>query len=83
MFKYIWDITFQLINDFVWQRITDEGSVTEMRIWSKMLIQSDLKWCTNLSRSLFSYLNYLASVTAGGPESPRGHMKLRSTVDLG
>ena len=28
----------------------------------------------NLSRSLFLYFKYLVSVTAGGPESPRGHM---------
>ena len=27
-----------------------------------------------LSRSLFSYFNYLVSVTASGPRSPRGHM---------
>ena len=36
--------------------------------------KSDLKWCFNLSRSLFLYFNYLVSVTAGGPRSPRGHM---------
>ena len=30
--------------------------------------------CIHLSRSLFLYFNYLVSVTAGGPESPRGHM---------
>ena len=53
---------------------TDEGSVPEMRIWSILLIQSDLKWCIYLSRSLFLYPNYLVSVTAGGPASPRGHM---------
>ena len=29
---------------------------------------------TPLSRSLFLYFNYLVSVTAGGPVSPRGHM---------
>ena len=27
-----------------------------MRIWSILLIKSDLKWCLHLSRSLFSYL---------------------------
>ena len=37
-------------------RITDEGSVPEMRIWSILLIKSDLKWCIHLSRSLFLYL---------------------------
>ena len=30
------------------------------------------KWCIHLSRSLYLYLNYLVSVTAGGPMSPRG-----------
>ena len=29
------------------------GSVPEMRIWSNLLIESDLKWCIHLSRSLF------------------------------
>ena len=33
----------------------DDGSVPEMRIWSILLIKSDLKWCIHLSRSLFSY----------------------------
>ena len=67
-------ITFHLFKYFVWLRITDEGSVPEMRIWSILFIKSDLKWCIHLSRSLFLYFNYLVSVTAGGPESPRGHM---------
>ena len=35
---------------------------------------TNLKWCIHLSRSFFSYFNYLVSVTAGGPRSPRGHM---------
>ena len=30
----------------------------------------------------FLYFNYLVSVTVGGPESPRGHMKPSSTVDF-
>ena len=29
---HFWGITFQLLNYFVWLRITDEGSVPEMRI---------------------------------------------------
>ena len=33
-----------------------------------------LCWCIHLSISLYSYFNYLVSVTAGGPRSPRGHM---------
>ena len=40
-----------------WLRITDEGSVPEMRIWSILLIKSDLKWCINLGRSPFLYFN--------------------------
>ena len=54
-----------------------------MRIWSILLIKSDLKWCIHLSRSLFSYFKYLVSVTAGGSRSPRGHLKPSSTVDFG
>ena len=45
------------VNYFVWLRITDEGSVPEMRIWSILLIKSDLKWCILLRRSLFLYFN--------------------------
>ena len=38
-------ISFQLLKiPFFWLRITDEGSVPEMRIWSILLIRSDLKW---------------------------------------
>ena len=33
------------LNYFVWLRITDEGSVPDMRIWSILLMKSDLKWC--------------------------------------
>ena len=40
---------------FVWLRITDEGPVPEIRIWSILLIKSDLKWCIHLS-SLYLYL---------------------------
>ena len=54
-FSLIWHflgITLQLLNYFVWPRITDEGSVPEMRIWSILLIKSDLKWCI---KSLFIF----------------------------
>ena len=61
-------------NYFRWLRITDEGWIPEMRIRSILLIKSDLKWYIHLSRSLYLYFNYLVSVTAGGPRSPRGHM---------
>ena len=56
VFRYFWGITFPLLNYFVWQRITDEGSVPEMRIWSILWIKSVLKWCIHLSGSLFLYL---------------------------
>ena len=46
---------FKFLNYFVWLRITDEGSVPDMRIWSILLIKSDIKWCIHLSRSLFLY----------------------------
>ena len=36
-------ITFQFFKLNLWLRITDEGSVPEMRIWSMSLILSDLK----------------------------------------
>ena len=50
------DHLFQLLNFFVWSRITDDGSLPEMRIWSILFIKSDLKWCIHLSRNLFLYL---------------------------
>ena len=36
------------LNYIVWLRITDEGSVPEMRIWSIFLMKSDLKLCIHL-----------------------------------
>ena len=60
LFWHIWDISFQLLKLLLWLRTTNEGSVPEMRIWSILLIKSDLKWCIHLSRSLFLYsLQYL------------------------
>ena len=44
---------YNVWNYFVWLRITDEGSVPEMRIWSILLFKSDLKWCIHLTRGLF------------------------------
>ena len=56
--RHFWGIIFQpFLNNSVWLRITDEGSVPEMRIWSILLIKSDLKWCIHLSRSLFLNTN--------------------------
>ena len=40
-----------------WLRITDEGSVSDTRIWFILLIKSDLKWCVHLSKRMFLYLN--------------------------
>ena len=52
---YIFGENATFLNYFVWLRITDEGSVPDMRIWSTLLITFDLKWCIYLSRSLYSY----------------------------
>ena len=41
LFWHFLVITFQLFILHVWLRITDEGSVPEMRIWSISLIYSD------------------------------------------
>ena len=79
---HFWSITLQFWRHFHWLRITDEGSVTELRIWSILIIETDLKWCVHLSRRLFTYFNYLLSVTAGGPRSPQGRTYLRSTIDF-
>ena len=35
----------------------NKGSVPEMRIWSILLIKSDLKWCIHIISSLFLYIN--------------------------
>ena len=56
LFWHVWDISFQLLKLLLWLRTTDEGSVPEMRIWSILLFESDLKWCIHLSRSLFLYI---------------------------
>ena len=46
---------FNFWNHFVWRRTTDEGSLPEIRIWSILLIKSELKWWIHLSRSIFLY----------------------------
>ena len=56
LFLALLSIIFQpLLNYFVWLRITDEGLVPEIRIWSILLIISESKWCIEISRSLYSY----------------------------
>ena len=47
---------FSTFETTVFLRITDEGSVPEMRIWSILLIKSDIKWCVHFIRSIFIYL---------------------------
>ena len=75
LFRYFWDIVFPLLNYFVWQRITDEGSVPEMRIWSILWIKSVLKWCMHLSRSLFFIFQLLGECHCWWTkESPRAHV---------
>ena len=55
LFRHFWVSHFNFLNYFVWLRITDEGSVLEMRIWSILLIKSDLKWRIHLSKSFYLY----------------------------
>ena len=50
---------FNFLNYFVWLRITDEGSVPKMRIWSILLMKSDLKWCIHLGLFIFQPLHSL------------------------
>ena len=62
VFWHFWAYIFNFLKYFLWLRITYEGSVPEMRIWSKSLIKSDLKLCIQISRSLFLNSNeYLVS----------------------
>ena len=53
LFRHFWAYIFNFLKYVLRLRITDEGSVPEMRIWSISLIQYDLKLCIHLSRSLF------------------------------
>ena len=45
LFRYVLGRFFSIFEILFWLRITDEGSVPVMRIWSILLIKSDLKWC--------------------------------------
>ena len=66
-FSLFWHFRASLLNVwnyFVWLRITDEGSVPEMRIWSILLTISGLKWCIHLSRSLFIWKTKLSDKQA-------------------
>ena len=70
LFRHFWVSHFNFLNYVVWLRITDEGSLPKMRIWSILLIKSDLKWCIYLSRSLCIFLNVIK------PHIHMGHKQL-------
>ena len=63
-FRHILALFLKFYNYFLWRRITDEGSISEMRIWSILLIKSDLKWCLHLSRSLFLNFTRFSTVNS-------------------
>ena len=51
VFRHFWGINFQpFVNYFVWLRITDEGSVPIMRIWSILLIKQNRESTKGYSR---------------------------------
>ena len=79
-FWYFCDISFQLFKLLCLAKDHWWGVCT---IWSILLMKFDLKWCIHLDLFLyFNHFTYLVSVTAGGPESPWGHMQPSSTVDF-
>ena len=55
LLRHFLAFTFKLLIHFVWLRITDDGLVPEMRIWSILVIKSDIKWCIHFRRSLLLY----------------------------
>ena len=44
-----WASLFNFLNYNVLVRITDEGSILEIHIWSILLIKTALKWCIEVS----------------------------------
>ena len=59
----------------LWLMITDDGSLPEMRIWSILLIKSDLIWCIHLSGSLFFLFQLLGEChCCWTSESPKAHV---------
>ena len=64
LFCHFWASFIIFLNYIVWLRITDEGSVPEMSMWSIVLIKYDLKWWLHLSRSLFLYWRAYLNVSA-------------------
>ena len=73
-FQYFLALFFNLFNYFLCLMITDEGSIPEMRIWSILLIKSDLKWCIHLGRSLFIFQLLGECHCWWTKESPRAHV---------
>ena len=63
-------------------KITDEGSVPELRIWSILLEIRFKMVYTSWSFLYFKHFTHLVSATARGPESPWGHMQPSSLVDF-
>ena len=59
-----WTLLVIFLNYFVLLRMTDEGSVPEMRILSILLIKPDWKLCIHLTRSLFLCLCMLLFCTS-------------------
>ena len=56
-FLVIFDIS--VLNYLVWLRITDEGSVPEVHIWSILLMKSNLKCCIHLDLFILQPLHSL------------------------
>ena len=52
--------TFQLFSYFVWLRITDDGSVLEMRIWS--ILSSLFSYCKNQALTLNTLWGFLQNI---------------------
>ena len=55
---------FNFLNYCLWLRLTDEGSLPEMRVWSILLIESKLKWRIHHSISLFLYTSIKDTIDA-------------------
>ena len=74
---------FYFWNHFIWRRITNEGLLPEIRIWSILLIISDLKWCLHLCSSLFIFQLLGECHCWWTSESPRAHVaKLYGRLQL-
>ena len=49
----IWTSHFNLLQYIVWLRVTAEGSILELRIWSILFIHPIWKWCIQFVKSPF------------------------------